>query len=333
MSNKRYTEEELIAYLKESATYNNGYPNVADFKGLYKKHNYPSSATIESRFGSWVKGCNVAGYTIKINRFKSYFTDTELIDYLKRSAESNNGYPKQSDFSTDNPRYPGMSTIKRRFGSWSLACEKAGFNKVIKHQTAGSTYSLYEALDICFTEFGYKIPNNRKNIDKHKLLTAMSMLGNTPTNLGFSCNKSGARFICKVFPDKPANSKNFNWLLSKKEWHYCNSCSLVQDISNFYRSKDTLHSQCKSCQHPDKVVRATLRMRTKEQSIPSWADTQAITDFYKNCPEGYHVDHIIPLKGKYVCGLHVLYNLQYLPAAENLTKSNYHESEGDWGFM
>lgn len=60
-----------------------------------------------------------------------------------------------------------------------------------------------------------------------------------------------------------------------------------------------------------------IKLRT-----PSWADKGAIVAVYKGCPAGCQVDHIIPLRGDTVSGLHVAENLQYLPASENRAKSN-----------
>jgi hypothetical protein len=57
-------------------------------------------------------------------------------------------------------------------------------------------------------------------------------------------------------------------------------------------------------------------------ATPQWANLKAIEQIYKNCPKNNHVDHIIPLNGKNVCGLHVENNLQYLDKIQNLSKSN-----------
>ena len=49
------------------------------------------------------------------------------------------------------------------------------------------------------------------------------------------------------------------------------------------------------------------------------ANPEKIKSFYKNCPTGYEVDHIVPLS---LGGWHHEDNLQYLTIIENRTKSN-----------
>ena len=61
---------------------------------------------------------------------------------------------------------------------------------------------------------------------------------------------------------------------------------------------------------------------SKLNRVPKWVDLKAIKQFYYHCPEGYEVDHIVPLKGINVSGLHVLNNLQYLTKPDNVRKGN-----------
>jgi|DEB0MinimDraft_4_1074332.scaffolds.fasta_scaffold30760_2 uncharacterized Zn finger protein (UPF0148 family) len=73
------------------------------------------------------------------------------------------------------------------------------------------------------------------------------------------------------------------------------------------------------------------KKRIKERT-PSWlssSDIAQIKEIYNQAAELsqqtdklYHVDHIIPLKGELVSGLHVPSNLQILEASENIRKSN-----------
>ena len=71
------------------------------------------------------------------------------------------------------------------------------------------------------------------------------------------------------------------------------------------------------------------RRAAKIQATPEWADKKVITDIYKEAQRlqqvlgiPMHIDHVVPLQGELVCGLHVEYNLQVIPAALNLRKSN-----------
>lgn len=81
------------------------------------------------------------------------------------------------------------------------------------------------------------------------------------------------------------------------------------------------------------AARCAKRRSTKLRATPPWltkAQHEEIADIYRQAKEleaiffnrKFHVDHIIPLQGKDVCGLHVPWNLQILTAEENLAKGN-----------
>lgn len=58
-------------------------------------------------------------------------------------------------------------------------------------------------------------------------------------------------------------------------------------------------------------------MARRRNQTPVNVDVKALQEIYLTCPEGYEVDHKIPIsKG----GLHCPSNLQHLPTPENRRK-------------
>lgn len=161
------------------------------------------------------------------------------------------------------------------------------------------------------------------------------------------------RSIKKAFPGVKLNGGGETWtnyLLNLSDYKRCHTCNSIKLKINFSKDKtrqDELDSLCKSCkkQKQEKyyydnlgiwgnyykenkeeyIARNAKRRAKKLNATPAWGELELIKEFYKNKPEGSHVDHIIPLQGEKVCGLHVLGNLQYLTAEENLSKSNKFE--------
>jgi len=84
--------------------------------------------------------------------------------------------------------------------------------------------------------------------------------------------------------------------------------------------------------HPEAAAKDDVARKTrKEQATPQWNNAIKMRIIYRTAAilsrltkRQFHVDHIYPLRSKYMCGLHVDTNLQILPAAENIRKSNRH---------
>ena len=86
--------------------------------------------------------------------------------------------------------------------------------------------------------------------------------------------------------------------------------------------EDYLHSDLKG---------SAKRHAIMSFATPSWRNKEKIDAFYdkrdrlnEEFPEDapFEVDHIIPIQGERVCGLHVEFNLRVIPASENRSKSN-----------
>lgn len=174
--------------------------------------------------------------------------------------------------------------------------------------------------------------------------------------------KDGYRFQCKdcsrKYRQENANKisihgKNYRKLNSekisdyKKKQHQKNKDikkleyqqnpePVKQRMKQYYqKNKQKINKQARKYQiNNPHIINALCAKRhaAKLKATPPWlaeAHYAEIAAFYKQAKEmetktgiKHHVDHIIPLQGKNVCGLHVSWNLQILTAQENLSKGN-----------
>lgn len=124
---------------------------------------------------------------------------------------------------------------------------------------------------------------------------------------------------CKCQKPLKAFAKNKRCSLGREKT--CYDCR----TRNKSVSKETRSKYAKTYYQKNRrlcLARNKQYKRKIKQATPPWVNMAEIKQFYQNRPEGYHVDHVIPLKGKLVSGLHVLWNLQYLPSTENIRKGN-----------
>lgn len=123
---------------------------------------------------------------------------------------------------------------------------------------------------------------------------------------------------------------------SQKEYYQKNKPAIIDkkvawNKSNPEKFKATQAKYAKN--NPEKfAIKASTRRASLLKATPKWlteadivrmnAKYQLAAMFNEYTGEEWHVDHIYPLKGKEVCGLHVPSNLRVIPWLENVKKGN-----------
>lgn len=155
-----------------------------------------------------------------------------------------------------------------------------------------------------------------------------------------STHKSGYASWCKGCESERSKVKNQSnrerRLTKAKEWRDNNSETAKKAIlawreknqkayKNYFveyakanrgkiNAKWMKREAAKKCRTPSWLTPDMSKAIEVEYSLAAWC-----SDVMK---EPYHVDHIVPLQGKTVSGLHVPWNLQVIPAKLNQQKSN-----------
>lgn len=149
-----------------------------------------------------------------------------------------------------------------------------------------------------------------------------------------SAKRSNARFCCRAHKTKVSDAlRNY-----ANEYQKNKTTRQKQALKYYYadheKSKAVMRDRQKD-NLPAFAANEAKRRSIKTQRTPEWLtvdDIWIINQAYelaalrtKMFGFKWHVDHIVPLKGNLVSGLHVPWNLQVIPAHENISKHNKFE--------
>ena len=157
--------------------------------------------------------------------------------------------------------------------------------------------------------------------------------------------KDGLQTMCKSCKKQYGLSNKERIVVKNKEYCLANKEKLSEYLINYKENNPEKVRQsnrlaCRKWSSVNKElvnIYSAKRRAAKLQALPKWltkAQYEEIKELYEIARifklytgEEYHVDHIVPLQGENICGLHVPWNLQVIPAKENLSKSNKLQEE------
>lgn len=197
-----------------------------------------------------------------------------------------------------------------------------------------------EAILYCSKKYNLEYTGLIRKISYYDFIEIMCKKSYNLKELGVSA-QTVSRFLKEIFPDRTTSVKPCVYLLSTYSLKYCPGCDKVCSNNLYFNNASNssgLSDYCRLCSldirkewyqnHKEETIEQNRNYRLRLiRAIPKWADIAKIRQVYLSRPEGYHVDHIIPLKGEVVCGLHVHNNLQYMTPYENLSKGNRYSAE------
>lgn len=123
---------------------------------------------------------------------------------------------------------------------------------------------------------------------------------------------------------------------SKKKRYQEDRERLLEQKKSYYRdNKAAILAYKKDYGRKNRAKRNAIEAKRNAEKLkrtPAWLSKDQLAeieqyywlakDLYYVTGEKYHVDHIVPLQGENVSGLHVPWNLQVLPADLNIAKGN-----------
>ena len=150
----------------------------------------------------------------------------------------------------------------------------------------------------------------------------------------FNKNKSqkdGLQNYCKPCgrsSNRDAYAKNSQKICSKtSKYKKINADKVKESNNRYYETNKTkvLKKSSEWAKNNREKCNLNLmkRIAQQKQAVASWFETEKVALVYKKAKEwGFAVDHIVPLQGKNVCGLHCWANLQLLDQSLNSAKGN-----------